>query len=126
MIPQHLKYTEDHEWIRDDGDVFTVGITDFAAEQLGDITYVELPEVELEVAQHEEIATVESVKAASDVFSPVGGRVVEVNTALEDKPEIVNSSPYQDGWFFKLADVSAAEFDQLMTAEQYEAYLKEQ
>lgn len=126
MIPQHLKYTEDHEWIRDDGDVFTVGITDFAAEQLGDITYVELPEVDLEVAQHEEIATVESVKAASDVFSPVGGRVVEVNTALEDKPEIVNSSPYQDGWFFKLADVSAAEFDQLMTAEQYEAYLKEQ
>lgn len=126
MIPQHLKYTEDHEWIRDDGDVFTVGITDFAAEQLGDITYVELPEVDLEVAQHEEIATVESVKAASDVFSPVGGRVVEVNTALEDKPEIVNGSPYQDGWFFKLADVDTAELDQLMTAEQYEAYLKEQ
>jgi len=126
MIPQHLKYTEDHEWIRDDGDVFTVGITDFAAEQLGDITYVELPEVDLEVAQHEEIATVESVKAASDVFSPVGGRVVEVNKALEDKPEIVNSSPYQDGWFFKLTDVDTAELDQLMTAEQYEAYLKEQ
>ncbi len=126
MNPQHLKYSENHEWIRDDGVVFTVGITEYAAEQLGDITYIELPEVGADVAQDEEVAAVESVKAASDVYAPVGGRVAEVNDKLTDAPEIVNKSPYEDGWFFKLQDVDRAEFDGLMSVTQYEKYLKEQ
>jgi len=126
MNPQHLKYTQNHEWIRDDGKVFVVGITDYAAEQLGDITYIELPEVGLDVAQDDDVAAVESVKAASEVYAPVGGRVTEVNERLLDQPEIVNKSPYEDGWFFKLEDVERAEFDALMSADEYEIYLKEQ
>jgi len=126
MNPQHLKYTQNHEWIRDDGKVFVVGITEYAAEQLGDITYIELPEVGLDVAQDDDVASVESVKAASEVYAPAGGRVVEVNERLLDQPEIVNKSPYEDGWFFKLEGVERAEFDSLMSAAAYEIYLKEQ
>jgi len=126
MNPQHLKYTQNHEWIRDDGKVFVVGITEYAVDQLGDITYIELPEVGLDVAQDDDVASVESVKAASEVYAPVGGRVVEVNERLLDQPEIVNKSPYEDGWFFKLEGVERAEFDSLMSAAAYEIYLKEQ
>ena len=126
MNPQHLKYTQNHEWIRDDGKVFVVGITEYAAEQLGDITYIELPEVGLDVAQDDDVASVESVKAASEVYAPVGGRVAQINERLLDQPEIVNKSPYEDGWFFKLEDVERAEFDGLMSAAAYEIYLKEQ
>jgi len=126
MNPQHLKYTQNHEWIRDDGKVFVVGITEYAVDQLGDITYIELPEVGLDVAQDDDVASVESVKAASEVYAPAGGRVVEVNERLLDQPEIVNKSPYEDGWFFKLEDVERAEFDSLMSAAAYEIYLKEQ
>jgi glycine cleavage system H protein len=125
MNPEHLRYTENHEWVRDDGGVYVVGITAHAAEQLGDITYVELPEVGAEFAQDEEAATVESVKAASDVYAPVGGRVVAVNQALLDHPEVINKSPYEDGWFFKLEEVIVAEYDSLMTAVRYEKFLKE-
>ena len=123
MNPQHLRYTENHEWIRDDGGVYVVGITDYAAEQLGDITYVELPQVGEEFAQDDQAATVESVKAASDVYAPVGGRVCAVNTALADAPEAVNASPYDDGWFFKLDSVNVAELDALMDATAYEAFV---
>jgi len=126
MNPQHLKYTQNHEWIRDDGKVFVVGITEYAVDQLGDITYIELPEVGLDVAQDDDVASVESVKAASEVYAPAGGRVVEVNERLLDQPEIVNKSPYEDGWFFKLEGVERAEFDSLMSAAAYEIYLKEQ
>ena len=125
MNPEHLRYTENHEWVRDDGGVYVVGITAHAAEQLGDITYVELPEVGAEFAPDEEAATVESVKAASDVYAPVGGRVVAVNQALLDHPEVINKSPYGDGWFFKLEEVLVAEYDSLMTAVRYETFLKE-
>ena len=125
MYPEHLRYTESHEWVRDDGSVYVVGITDFAAEQLGDITYVELPEVGEEFSQDEEAATVESVKAASEVYAPIGGRIVEVNKALEDAPEIINRSPYEDGWFFKLADTDVAEFAGLMDAAAYAIFVKE-
>jgi glycine cleavage system H protein len=125
MNPSHLKYTENHEWIRDDGGVYVVGITEYAAEQLGDITYVELPESGEEFAQDNEAATVESVKAASDVYAPVGGHIVAVNEALVDHPEIVNKSPYGDGWFFKLDGVDISEFDGLMSAVAYEKFLKE-
>ena len=126
MNPQHLKYTQNHEWIRDDGEVFVVGITGHAVEQLGDITYIELPEVGLDVAQNDDVAAVESVKAASEVYAPVGGRVAAVNERLLDQPEIVNKSPYEDGWFFKIEGVERAEFDSLMSAAQYESYIKEQ
>ena len=125
MNPKHLKYSEDHEWIRDDGGVYVVGITEYAAEQLGDITYVELPEVGEEFSQGDEAGTVESVKAASDVYAPVGGRVVAVNKKLGESPEIVNKNPYDDGWFFKLEDVDVTEFDALMSAEAYDRFLKE-
>ncbi|MCX5770132.1 MAG: glycine cleavage system protein GcvH [Candidatus Hydrogenedentes bacterium] len=126
MNPQHLKYSQNHEWIRDDGVVFVVGITDYAVEQLGDITYIELPEVGLDVAQDDDVASIESVKAASEVYAPVGGRVAQINQRLLDQPEIVNKSPYEDGWFFKLEDIERAEFDALMSASEYESYLKEQ
>lgn len=126
MNPQHLKYSQNHEWIRDDGVLFVVGITDYAVEQLGDITYIELPEVGLDVAQDDDVASIESVKAASEVYAPVGGRVAQINQRLLDQPEIVNKSPYEDGWFFKLEDIERAEFDALMSASEYESYLKEQ
>lgn len=125
-IPGHLKYTEEHEWVRDDGGTFVVGITQFAAEQLGDITFVELPPRDGVVRQGDEIATVESVKAASDVYAPVGGVIIEVNSKLEDQPEIINESPYEKGWFIKLEEVDTAELDKLMDAVQYAAFVKEQ
>jgi len=126
MNPKELKYTENHEWIREDGDVFVVGITEFAAEQLGDVTYVELPEPGADLDQGEDAAAVESVKAASDVYSPVAGRVTEVNNNVVEHPELVNKSPYEDGWFFKLEDINQAELNDLMDAAAYEAFLKEQ
>lgn len=126
MNPQHLKYTENHEWIRDDGKLFVVGITEYAVEQLGDITYIELPDVGSDVTQDDDVASVESVKAASEVYAPVGGHVAAVNEQLLDHPEIVNKSPYEDGWFFKLEGIDRVEYDALMSADQYESYLKEQ
>jgi len=125
MNPEGLKYAKTHEWIRVDGAIGVVGITAYAAEQLGEITYVELPEVGEKMAKAAEAGMVESVKAASDVYAPVGGRVVEVNEQLDKAPETVNVSPYEDGWFFKLEGVAAAELDALMTADEYEAFLKE-
>lgn len=97
-----IKYTESHEWVREDGGEFTVGITDYAQQQLGEIVYVDLPEVDKAVAAGEEAAVVESVKAAGDVKSPVAGSVSAVNEALNDKPELVNEDPEGDGWFYKL------------------------
>jgi len=126
MNPDKLLYTENHEWIRDDGGSYTVGITEYAAEQLGDVTYVELPEIDAELEQGEEVASVESVKAASDVYAPVSGRVSDVNEALVDQPELINKSPYEDGWFFKLEDINTAELGKLMKAAEYEAFIKEQ
>ncbi len=124
MARKDLWYTENHEWIRDDGDVYTVGITDYAAEQLGDITFVELPEIGDEFSQNEEAATVESVKAASDVYAPVSGRIADVNDNLADHPELVNQSPYDEGWFFKLDSVNISELDDLMDGDAYEKYIK--
>lgn len=126
MYPEELKYTEEHEWIRDEAGVCTIGITSYAAEQLGDVTYVELPEIGAKFAKGAEISTVESVKAASDIYAPVGGEVVEVNTALEDQPELVNESPYGDGWFFKLKEVDPSELSSLMDAAAYAHYVEEQ
>ncbi|MFP6581883.1 MAG: glycine cleavage system protein GcvH [Candidatus Hydrogenedentota bacterium] len=126
MYPSDAKYTKDHEWIRPIGDDYAIGITSFAAEQLGDITYVELPDTDTEFNAGDEAATVESVKAASDIYSPVGGTVSSINDALEDAPELVNESPFDEGWFFKLSGVDASELEGLMDAKAYEAFAKEQ
>jgi glycine cleavage system H protein len=125
-FPKGLKYTSEHEWIRDDGgDVYTVGITEHAAEQLGDVTYVELPEVDMELDQGQATGAVESVKAASDVYAPIGGHVSEVNQELESRPELVNQSPYDEGWFFKIAEGNLREFDKLMDAKAYTRFVEE-
>lgn len=115
-----LKYTEDHEWLRleKDGRV-TVGITDYAQDSLGDIVYVELPEVGRTVKAGDEVAVIESVKAAEDIKIPLAGTIVEVNTALADQPELVNSAPLGDGWFFRLQPDDAAALDGLMNEEAY-------
>lgn len=124
--PGNCKYTKEHEWIRADGAAYVVGITSFAAEQLGDVTYVDLPKPGKEVKQGESTAAVESVKAASDIYAPAGGRVSETNSALEDAPELVNQGPFDQGWFFKLENVNAADLDALMDATAYAAYVEAQ
>ena len=118
-----LKYSKDHEWVRVEGDVGTVGISDYAQEQLGDVVYVELPEVGRTVAQNEEAAVVESVKAASEVYAPVSGEVVEVNQALEDDPALVNGEPTGGGWFLKLRLSAPSELDGLMDEAAYADYV---
>ena len=121
-IPSNLKFLDSHEWARveDDGTV-TVGISDHAQELLGDIVFVELPEVGKEISQSSDIAIVESVKAASDVYSPLTGEVTEINEALNDNPEIINSSPYEDGWFFKIKPQDISEMEKLLDADAYES-----
>ena len=126
MYPSDLRYTKDHEWLREEGDVFTVGITAFAAEQLGDVTYVELPEVGSQLHHGSEAGSVESVKAASDIYAPVGGEVAEINDELEGRPELVNESPYGEGWFFKLENVDTTTTHVLMDAKTYEEFIEEQ
>jgi glycine cleavage system H protein len=118
------KYTEDHEWILVEGDIAIVGISDHAQEQLGDIVYVDLPEEGAEFAQGAEAATIESVKAASEIYVPVGGEVVEVNGALNDDPALVNSDPYGAGWFFKLKVADAGELGKLMNETAYQEYVE--
>lgn len=117
-----VKYTEDHEWIKVDGDIGTVGISAYAAKALGDVVFVELPEIGREVAKGDEAAVVESVKAASEVYAPVGGEVTEVNETLEDAPETVNASPDGDGWFLKMKITDASELDSLMDEAAYKTY----
>jgi len=121
IIPGELKYLSSHEWVRleEDGETVTVGITDHAQDLLGDVVFVELPEVDTVIAAGEEAGVVESVKAASDIFAPVGGKVIEINESLEESPEFVNSDPYDDGWFFKLKVSDADELSGLLSAEDY-------
>ena len=118
------RYTDQHEWVRLDGDIATVGITKFATGQLGDVVYVELPEVGRQVGQGGEIAVVESVKAASEVYAPVGGEVSEINPALHDDPSKINVDPEGDGWFFRLRVSNKSETDRLMTEAQYAEFTK--
>ena len=117
-----LKFTKDHEWIRAEGDVATVGISDYAQKQLGDVVFVELPELEREVSQGDELAVVESVKAASEVYAPVAGEVTEVNETLEGAPETVNAAATGDGWFVKMTISDASELDALMDEAAYKEY----
>ena len=117
------RFSRDHEWIRVEGGIGTVGITNYAQEQLGDVVYVELPEIGQRVARGEQAATVESVKAASEVYAPVSGEIVEVNGELADKPELVNEDPEGRGWFFRIRLDDAAELEELMDRAAYEAYV---
>lgn len=123
-IPTDLKYTQSHEWIRlnDDGSI-TVGITDHAQEQLGDLVFVETPEVDAEVSAEDAIAVVESVKAASDIYAPISGSIAETNGALADEPELVNSDPYNAGWLFQMQPADGTEIEQLLDAEAYQAFV---
>jgi glycine cleavage system H protein len=123
-VQQGLLYTKDHEWARVEGDMATVGITDYAQEQLGEIVFVEPPKVGKEFGVHKEIAVVESSKAASDVYSPVAGQVTEVNTELESKPELINQDCYGQGWICKLKTTDKNSLQGLMDAKKYEEYLK--
>ena len=124
QIPQELKYTKEHEWLRIEDGTVVIGITEYAQQELGDIVFIELPEPGRDIKKGETLCVIESTKAASDVFAPVTGVVKEVNNALKDSPESVNSSPYQSGWLVKLADVASADFDQLMDAGQYQTFLE--
>jgi glycine cleavage system H protein len=127
MNPPGLKYTKDHEWLRIESDgVGVIGITEFATESLGDVVFVELPETGTELQQFEKMGEIESVKAVSDLFSPVTGRVLERNEELTDKPELVNEGPFESGWMLKVALSEASELERLWPVEQYEAFLASQ
>ena len=117
-----VHYTKDHEWVRIEGDTATVGITDYAQGQLGDVVFVEVPEAGKQLSRGGEAAVVESVKAASDVYSPVGGEVIEGNQALVDDPSLVNSDPEGEGWFFRIRLADTHDVNELMSAEQYREY----
>ncbi|HUP53874.1 MAG TPA: glycine cleavage system protein GcvH [Methylomirabilota bacterium] len=123
MVPSELRYTKDHEWVRIDGDVATVGITDYAASQLGDIVFVELPEAGRALDQFAAFGVVESVKAVSDLFAPLTGTVAESNPALTSSPELVNSDPYDGGWMIRLTLTAPAEVDGLLDATAYDALI---
>lgn len=117
--PSELKYTKDHEWIKIEGNVATVGITDFAQSELGDIVYIDVDTLDEEISANEVFGSVEAVKTVSDLFLPVSGKVIEVNEALEDEPELVNSDPYGKGWIIKLEVAEGTDLSQLLSAEQY-------
>jgi glycine cleavage system H protein len=123
MVPTDLHYTKDHEWVRVDGDTATVGITAYAAEQLGDIVFVELPDVGGALEQFATFGVVESVKAVSDLFAPVSGEVTETNAALTNQPELVNSDPYDGGWMIRLRLGAAAQLEDLLDATAYDALI---
>lgn len=123
MYSAKHRYTKEHEWIQVDGDTATVGITHHAQDQLGDVVFVELPDVGTQIQSAASFGTVESVKAVSDLFAPVSGEVLAVNEALVDEPEKVNSSPHDDGWIIKIKLTDKGEVEKLMTAEQYEGFL---
>ncbi len=122
-IIDHYLYTKDHEWLNIEDNIGTIGITEYAQNALGDITFIELPQTDQEVEQFEQFVTVESVKAASDIFAPMSGRVVEVNNKLEDKPGLINKDCYEKGWIAKIEISSPDESSNLMTAEEYRNYL---
>lgn len=120
--PQELHYASTHEWVRQDGDgMVSVGITDFAQDELGDVVFVDLPEVGMEVSVGQEVCVVESVKTASDLYAPVSGVIAEVNGALLDKPELINESPYAEGWLFRIKMAAESELEALLSAEDYES-----
>jgi len=126
MYPKENLYSKDHEWIDVKGDIGAVGITDFAQHELGDVVYVDLPEVGDRFEQGDPFGSVESVKAVSEIFSPISGEVLEVNAALSDAPELINQSPHEKAWMIKMRIGNADELKSLLSAEDYEEYIKEQ
>ncbi len=122
-IPENLRYSKDHEWVNVEGDVASIGITDYAQHSLGDVVYVDMPRVGDTFGTHEAFGSVESVKAVSEIFTPVAGEVVEVNEGLNDTPEKVNSDPYGDAWFVKIKMANALEVDAMLSGEEYKEYL---
>ncbi|MBC2250949.1 glycine cleavage system protein GcvH [Listeria sp. FSL L7-0123] len=122
-LPKDLLYTEEHEWVKADDGSYVIGITDFAQDQLGDIVFVELPEVGDTVAKGDSIGSIESVKTVSDFYAPVTGKVVAVNEMLEDEPELINSNPYDTGWILKLEEVEEADVTALLSSDDYEKVL---
>ena len=124
-FPEELHYTEEHEWVLVEDDVASIGVTDFAQDSLGDIVFVELPEVGATVEAGKPFGVVESVKAVSDIYSPVTGEVVEVNDELPDTPETVNTSPYEDAWMIKVKLADVSELDDLMTADDYKKFIQD-
>ena len=123
-IPEDNRYAKSHEYAHPEGDVAMVGITEYAQKELGDVVMVELPTVGTQVDANEEMGSIESVKAVSDLFAPVSGEVIEINEALTDKPELVNTDPYGDGWLVKIRMSDATELDELMSPEEYDEYIE--
>lgn len=123
-IPAILKYTEDHEWIRVEGNEAYIGITDFAQKELGDIVYIEIESVGDDLSKGDVFGTIEAVKTVSDMYMPINGNVLEMNEALNDSPELVNKDPYGDGWMVKISITDSSELDQLLSAEQYAETIK--
>ena len=123
-LPEDVRYSEDHEWIRAEGDTAKIGITDYAQDQLGDIVFVEMPEVGSTFEKGEEFGTLESVKAVSEMYMPVGGEIVAINTALEDEPVLVNQDPYHEGWIIEVKLSDPSELDGLITKDDYLEILK--
>ena len=122
-IPENLRYSKDHEWVSVDGDIGTVGITDYAQHSLGDVVYIDMPRVGDKLSGHEAFGSVESVKAVSEIFMPVTGEITEVNDGLNDTPEAVNNDPYVGGWMIKVKMDNPGEADAMLSAEEYEEYL---
>ena len=118
-----MKFTEEHEWLRNEGDLIVVGITEYAAEQLGDVVFVELPEPETQVAKGDEVCVIESVKAASDILAPIEGAIVAINEALADNPGLVNEDPQGDGWFFKMKIDDSGVLDAFMDEDEYKDFI---
>src|SRR3954462_14845999 len=122
--PEDNRYAKSHEYVHVEGDTGTIGITDYAQKELGDVVFVELPQVGAQLDANDELGSIESVKAVSELFVPVSGEVIEVNEALADKPELVNTDPYGDGWMIKIKLSDASEADELMTAEEYDEFVE--
>lgn len=125
-FPKDLKYTKEHEWVKVEGNIATVGITDYAQDSLGDVVYVELPQEGASVTKHEPFGVVESVKAVSDLYAPLSGSVTEVNDAIVDSPEAINEDPYGDAWMIKVEISSASELGDLLTADEYQKFIEEE
>ena len=124
MTPEDSRYAKSHEYVHVEGEIGTIGITEYAQKELGDVVFVELPQVGTEIEQGDEMGSIESVKAVSELFAPVSGEVVEVNEKLADKPELVNTDPYGEGWMIKVKMSDAEEVDELMNAEDYDEYIE--
>ena len=123
-LPENIKYTEDHEWAKLEGDVLTIGITDFAQSELGDIIFVEFPDLNIKVSEKDSIGTLEAVKTVADIYSPISGKIIELNSKLEDTPELINEAPYNEGWILKIKINDNNDYNSLLTNVEYQNIIK--